>query len=70
MEAEKLKPDLESIIGKRPLQAGESMLDVMGRLDAEAKSSQVSERLRHYLERRSYVKALEFINDPSKPHKL
>lgn len=70
MEADTLKTDLERVTGNKPLQAGETILDVMARLDAEAKSSQASERLRHYLERRSYVKALEFINDPSLPHRL
>lgn len=70
MEADTLKTDLERVTGNKPLQAGETILDVMARLDAEAKSSRASERLRHYLERRSYVKALEFINDPSLPHRL
>lgn len=70
IEVKKLKTDLQSVLGERRLQAGETILDVMARLDAGAQSSQVSQRLRHYLERRSYVKALEFIEDPGKPHQL
>ncbi|NBB78290.1 MAG: hypothetical protein GVY36_02420 [Verrucomicrobia bacterium] len=68
METEELKLDLESITAQRALPRGETLLEVMDRLDTISKSAETPDRLRHYLERRSYVKALEYLGDPSVPH--
>lgn len=70
MENEKLKLDLESVTASGAAPQGETFLQVINRLDTIAKSAQTPERLRHYLERRSYVKALEYLDDPGKPHRL
>ena len=68
MTIEQLKADLECITGKRKIEATETMVQVLARLDEVAKSIDAPERLQHYLSKRSYVKALAWIEDPSSPH--
>ena len=68
MTMEQLKSDLECITGKRTIEATETMAQVLARLDEMAKSVDAPERLKHYLSKRSYVKALAWIEDPSTPH--
>ena len=70
MTMEQLKSDLECITGKRTIEATETMAQVLARLDEIAKSIDAPERLQHYLSRRSYVKALAWIEDPSAPHHI
>jgi hypothetical protein len=68
MTMEQLKSDLECITGKRTIESTETMAQVLARLDEMAKSIDAPERLQHYLSKRSYVKALAWIKDPSTPH--
>ena len=68
MTMEQLKSDLDCITGMRPIEATETMAQVLARLDEMAKSTDAPERLQHYLGKRSYVKALAWIEDPSSPH--
>ena len=68
MTMEQLKSDLECITGERTIEATETMAQVLARLDEMAKSLDAPERLQHYLSKRSYVKALAWIEDPSAPH--
>lgn len=70
METEPLKSDLERITGARAIDCEEKMSHVLTRLDAIAQRDETPERLRHYLSKRSYVKALAWLNDPSMPHQL
>jgi hypothetical protein len=70
MKTEFIKADLERIIGTRPMHDGGTMPEVLARLDACAQSSRIPERLKHYLSKRSYVKALAWIEDPNIPHQL
>ena len=68
MDYEQLKIDLERISGKREMQSGETMVEVLERLDSSTQSDRIPSQLKHYLVQRSYVKALNFINDPYVPH--
>ena len=68
MAMEQLKIDLECITGKRTIESTETMAQVLARLDEMAKTVDAPERLKHYLSKRSYVKALAWIEDPSIPH--
>lgn len=68
MTIEQLKSDLERITGKRTIESTETMAQVLARLDEIAKSVDAPEQLKHYLSKRSYVKALAWIEDPSTPH--
>ena len=68
MTIEQLKSDLECITCKRTIESTETMAQVLARLDEMAKSVDAPERLKHYLSKRSYVKALAWIEDPSTPH--
>ena len=65
---EQLKIDLECITGKRTNETDETIAQVLARLDVMAKSTDAPERLQHYLSKRSYVKALAWLEDPSTPH--
>jgi len=68
MTMEQLKSDLECITAKRTIEPTETMAQVLARLDEMANSVDAPERLKHYLSKRSYVKALAWIEDPSTPH--
>jgi hypothetical protein len=70
MHKEELNGDLAMVTAQRSLERGETMLTVMSRLDAVARSEQLPARLQHYLERRSYLKALEYLENPEAPHRL
>jgi len=69
MDSERVKSDLETVVQKRPLKRGDSLTDVLRRLDLVAAESGLPERLSHYLSKRSYQKALEWMHDPQTPHR-
>jgi len=68
MSFENLKTDLEYIAAGKALPEGETLGKVLARLDAFAREQELPERLDHYLRKRSYVKALEWIENPETPH--
>jgi len=70
MDTEQLKSDLECITGQRAMDAGETMILVLARLDAAAEAVDLPIKLKHYLSQRSYMKALAWLEDPSIPHKV
>ncbi len=61
--------DLKRICGREALPETETLSDVLRRLDTVAQTADVPERLAHYLSNRSYQKALDWIQDPSIPHR-
>lgn len=65
-----LRQNLEIITQQKSLPEGETMRDVLARLDAAAQKPDLPERLEHYLTKRSYVKALEWLDDPDLPHQV
>jgi hypothetical protein len=68
MDEEDLKSDLECVTQARALTAGDSLVAVLGRLDAVAKEADLPQRLQHYLAQRSYTKALAWLDHPEMPH--
>jgi len=68
MDIELLKSDLERITGQRSIAGGETMRDVLARLDVMGQHPLAPERMKHYLSQRSYVKALAWLEDPTTPH--
>lgn len=70
MFEEKLRKNLLWVTGREKLPEGETMRDILGRLDGFASEENLPERLAHYLSRRSYVKALEWLDDPDMPHRV
>lgn len=68
MDTESLQLDLEYITQARALPEGETLGQVLTRLDTVAKDPNLHERLQHYLSKRSYVKALAWLADPNIPH--
>ena len=68
MDQDRLRLDLEYIIMQRELPEGERLGDVLARLDAVAALPEIDSRLEHYLAKRSYVKALQWLDNPELPH--
>ena len=68
MDREQVKKDLERITQKRGMEPGESMADVLRRLDVVSREPELHDRLRHYLSKRSYTKALDWFDHPEAPH--
>lgn len=68
MDQDQLKLDLEYITQARTLPEGESLQTVLARLDACAQTAGLHDRLEHYLTKRSYAKALVWLDHPDSPH--
>ncbi|MEN8663243.1 MAG: hypothetical protein ACN4GF_00155 [Lentimonas sp.] len=68
MDREQVKIDLQCIAQKQALRSGETMADVLRRLDSVAGERDLPARLQHYLSQRSYIKALEWLENPEIPH--
>jgi hypothetical protein len=62
-----LRADLETVTQQRALAPQDSYVQLLARLDA-AQQAALPERLQHYLSRRSYVKALQWLDNPDLPH--
>ncbi|RPG84269.1 MAG: hypothetical protein CBC33_006740 [Coraliomargarita sp. TMED73] len=65
-----LRQDLEFVLGHRSLPEGTELVDVLKRLDGQAQAGGLPGDLQHYIERRSYTKALAWVEDPTLPHRL
>lgn len=65
-----LRDNLEYITQQKSLPPGLTIKDVLSSLDAASKEPDLPERLEHYLSKRSYVKALEWIDNPDLPHSV
>lgn len=70
MEIDQIRADVECIVGKRAPVDGETMGDVLKRLDLCSQSDDMHEQLKHYLSKRSYVKALAWFDSPEMPHQI
>ena len=68
MDQNQLKLDLEYITLARDLPEGDSLRTVLARLDDFAKTPNLHDRLEHYLTKRSYAKALAWLENPDSPH--
>ena len=68
MDQEQLKMDLECITQVRDLPEGETLRSVLARLDACAQTPGLQDRLLHFLTKRSYAKALVWLDNPNSPH--
>ena len=62
-----IRKDLEFVTQMRELEAGDSLVDALKRLD-EAQRNDLPDRLQHYLSKRSYTKALLWLDNPDMPH--
>jgi len=68
MEHEQVRRDLEYLTKRRELPEGESFAAALKRLDELARSPELDARFAHFLSRRSYVKALAWLENPEIPH--
>jgi uncharacterized protein with von Willebrand factor type A (vWA) domain len=65
---EELRTDLEIATQQRSAPEGDSLIEALGRLDAVAGQGNLPKQLQHYLERRSYLKALAWLENPDQAH--
>ena len=65
-----LRENLMWVTGQKQLPGDRSFTEVLAWLDTFSHDREVPERLAHYLSRRSYVKALEWLEDPDTPHRV
>jgi len=70
MKKEEIRQFLKIATGAEAPGEGLSMAEALRRLDVIAKEASLPRDLSHYLSRRSYVKALEWLEDPDMPHEL
>lgn len=68
MQMDELRADLEIATQLVPAPEGDSLVEALRRLDTAAKGGSLPAQLQHYLERRSYVKALAWLDNPELPH--
>ena len=68
--SKELRKNLLWVTGQETPPEGHTIKDVLVELDRFVKEGALPERLAHYLGRRSYVKALEWLDDPDRPHQL
>lgn len=60
--------DLECISGQSALPEGQTLPEVLERLDEASKKEGLPGQMKHYLERRSYLKALAWLDNPDMKH--
>jgi hypothetical protein len=70
MRSKELRSHLGWATGQNKLPEGQSLVEVLAWLDGFAADRELPEPLAHYLSRRSYVKALEWLDDPDTPHRV
>lgn len=70
MEFGTLRIDLRIITQQQKPAEGESLAAVLKRLDEVARQPDLPSQLEHYLSKRSYVKALAWLDNPEMPHEV
>lgn len=68
MDHQQVRKDLECITQKRAMVADESMGVVLQRLDVVSREPDLPSQMQHYLSKRSYLKALDWLDNPEAPH--
>ena len=70
MNKEQIRLDLQIATGAVKPAAGDTMAAALARLDALAREADLPGDLVHYLSRRSYLKALAWLDNPDQPHRV
>lgn len=70
MKTEKIRYFLKIATGAEPPREPMTMREALSQLDAIAEKEKLPRDLAHYLSRRSYMKALEWLDDPDMPHEV
>lgn len=65
---DELETDLKIVTQQLPVPNGDTLAEALRRLDAVAVAHTLPAQLQHYLQRRSYLKALSFLENPELPH--
>jgi len=65
-----LRSDLSKLTQQIPYDSGETILEVLQRVDQLNADLKLDAKLHHYLERRSYQKALDWFENPQQPHRM
>jgi len=67
-DLEAIRTDLQYVTGQRALPSNSTLGTILKRLDAYSEERELSPQFLHYLSRRSYVKALHWLDHPDSPH--
>ena len=70
LDFESVRKDLEHVVGQSALPEGKTLTDFLQRLDEASKTEGIPAQMKHYLERRSYLKALAWLDNPEMKHTL
>jgi hypothetical protein len=70
MDTDQIRYNLKVATGAEKPQEGLAIEDALRRLDTMAKEANLPGDLAHYLSRRSYVKALEWLDNPDMSHRI
>lgn len=62
--------NLQCVVGQSEVPEGKTLVDVLGELDEARQSSGLPAQFVHYLERRSYQKALAWLDNPEMKHEV
>ena len=65
---ESIRTDLQRVVGQLEVPEGKTLADILSQLDEAAGSSGLPAQFAHYLERRSYLKALAWLDNPATKH--
>lgn len=69
MKTDEIREHLKIVTGVVKPAPGVTIHDALKRLDEISKEEGLSADLAHYLSRRSYMKALEWLDHPDMPHR-
>ena len=62
MDVDTIRADLETVCGRKGAPGGGTLREALARLDEAVKKVSLPPKLKHYLEKRSYQKALEMVD--------
>ena len=68
MDLDSIRADLQTVCGEAGTPGGAGLRETLSRLDEAAEKASLPPDLKHYLEKRSYRKALEKLDNPGMPH--
>lgn len=70
LDFESVRADLQCVVGQSDLPDGKTLPDLLQQLDAVSKSEGIPAQMKHYLQQRSYLKALAWLDDPDMKHTI
>lgn len=70
MEKDQIRRNLNLVTGREQPSGEITVREALSQLDTLVQEKSLPRDLAHYLSRRSYMKALEWLDNPDMPHEL